>query len=180
MFLEARVEFGQEFVLVSAIVDEFCFGVEGGQFWFAQNNVLFCGAEVASFGAVVVWGGMAEDFPSDVEVSLLFFQNPDVFAQFCLALVFWVVYRLFVVAISGLEGGFSDSYIRVFFFLGFDCGLVDDVLFQALVLEWTVSPVSAVAFFVLYGGAFSVVVLGLFLQFFLVCRVDGGFDIRHA
>ena len=128
------VSFGQELVFVPAVVDQFGFGVQAGKFLPAEDDVLFCGAQVTSFCSVVVGGGKVEDFPVDFEVSVLVFQFPNVFAQLSLVAVSLVVEGLFMVSKSCLEGVFSYSHVGFISLLCCHCGLVDEFFFKALVL----------------------------------------------
>ena len=53
------MSFRQELVFVSAVVDQFGFGVQACQFFFAENDEFLCQAQVASFCCIAVGGGMA-------------------------------------------------------------------------------------------------------------------------
>ena len=52
--------------------------------------VLLPKAEVAAFGCRVVWLGMADDFPCYCVGGAVFFQFPNVFAEFCTVFLFLV------------------------------------------------------------------------------------------
>ena len=52
------MSFRQELVFVSAVVDQFGFGVQACQFFFAEDDVFLSCAQIAPFCAVAVGGGM--------------------------------------------------------------------------------------------------------------------------
>ena len=161
------VSFGQKLVFVSAVVDQFRFGVQAGQFFSAENDVFLCCAQVASFCSVVVGGSKVEDFPVDGEVGALVFQFPDVFAQFSLVAVSVIAEGLFMVSKSCFEGVFCHSHVRFLSIFCCYCGLVDEVFFEALILQWAGFLFSAVARF--FCGAVPCFLRVLFLKFPSVC-----------